>query len=580
MLSETQKTYGGKKRSDLKAGDFLYSDNGEGKFPIVTPQDVADAIPNLNRPGLSKPYAEIKRLLIARAKAKGSAFVARLPKAWKVEKSASEMSMPDDMEMPSDADAADEASEGAAPKFDPAAVDYTANGTMPGDQCKDCLYFQMQNTAEMAGGCALVNGTISPAGSCDLFTTKPVITGGSPETDPLLTPMTEMTVIRETYTSSFGGKYPDVPTAPGVDYNALVANDPEPFFVTLPIAEVGRTSDNGLHYDEELVTSIAEQINRDRPTGIRGHIKDTERSTAYPSPEIYWVGAKRFGAKLYAKGYIPPGGAGSAREEYRIHKATRAPIATSIYGKPLSRTALPDGTYKIKLGLEHVDLAPYRRAALKLGGDFAVTHEMAEERGQEMDANELRTSIAALTSEALAEMLDAAAQEKLVTVLAAKQRKVVVAETAVTDSAALAELQSAQAASTQTIKELTDKLTVQETAIAEFHRKEFARELDSQIAALTQWQVKDPANQAKLDALRSMLRTQVVAEFAGSFDLSQIAAKSAAVLEAQKPIVEAVRDALAGPTAFVAGQDNRSNAPTLKLASREDSDAARAELGI
>ena len=39
--------YGGKKRSDLKDSDFLFPQSRS--FPIVTPQDIADAISNFGR---------------------------------------------------------------------------------------------------------------------------------------------------------------------------------------------------------------------------------------------------------------------------------------------------------------------------------------------------------------------------------------------------------------------------------------------------------------------------------------------------------------------------------------------------
>ena len=43
-IEAAQKTYSGKKRSDLKDSDFLFPQ--DRSFPIVSPQDIADAISN------------------------------------------------------------------------------------------------------------------------------------------------------------------------------------------------------------------------------------------------------------------------------------------------------------------------------------------------------------------------------------------------------------------------------------------------------------------------------------------------------------------------------------------------------
>jgi hypothetical protein len=136
--------------------------------------------------------------------------------------------------------------------------------------------------------------------------------------------------VREYTIASFRGKWADVPTAEGVDIEAINKSDADAMFVTLPIAEIGAISNNGLLYDEALVDSIAEQINANRPGGIFGHLKEEERSTSFPLPAGLWVGAKREGQTLWAKSYIPPG---AARDYVRNLKAVGGQIATSIYGK-------------------------------------------------------------------------------------------------------------------------------------------------------------------------------------------------------------------------------------------------------
>lgn len=81
-LSEAaQKTYKGKKRSELKDSDFLFPETRS--FPIVTPQDIPDAISNFGRMKGTMSYDAFLKKLYNMAKRKGPEFVAALPKATK-----------------------------------------------------------------------------------------------------------------------------------------------------------------------------------------------------------------------------------------------------------------------------------------------------------------------------------------------------------------------------------------------------------------------------------------------------------------------------------------------------------------
>ena len=73
--------YGGKKRSDLKDSDFLFPQSRS--FPIVTPQDIPDAISNFGRMKGQMDYKTFLRKLYNMAKRKGPSFVAALPDASK-----------------------------------------------------------------------------------------------------------------------------------------------------------------------------------------------------------------------------------------------------------------------------------------------------------------------------------------------------------------------------------------------------------------------------------------------------------------------------------------------------------------
>lgn len=78
-----QKTYKNKKRSDLKDTDFLFPE--DRSFPIVSPQDVKDAINNFGRMKRDMSYDSFIKKLYNKAKSKGPEFVAAIPESTKKE---------------------------------------------------------------------------------------------------------------------------------------------------------------------------------------------------------------------------------------------------------------------------------------------------------------------------------------------------------------------------------------------------------------------------------------------------------------------------------------------------------------
>jgi|688.fasta_scaffold851512_1 hypothetical protein len=82
-IEATQKTYSGKKRSDLKDSDFLFPKTRS--FPIVSPQDVRDAINNFGRMKSGMSYDAFIKLLYKKARSKGQAFVDAIPEKTKKE---------------------------------------------------------------------------------------------------------------------------------------------------------------------------------------------------------------------------------------------------------------------------------------------------------------------------------------------------------------------------------------------------------------------------------------------------------------------------------------------------------------
>lgn len=79
-IEAAQKTYKGQKRSDLKDSDFLFPETRS--FPIVTPQDVPDAISNYGRMKGQMTYEAFLRKLYNKIKNKPE-FIAALPEASK-----------------------------------------------------------------------------------------------------------------------------------------------------------------------------------------------------------------------------------------------------------------------------------------------------------------------------------------------------------------------------------------------------------------------------------------------------------------------------------------------------------------
>jgi hypothetical protein len=73
-------------RDKLDPEDFVLPDEGEGKFPVVHPDDVSDAVSSWGRYKGPTSFEDFKSKLIALCKRKGPSFVAELPDSWNVKK--------------------------------------------------------------------------------------------------------------------------------------------------------------------------------------------------------------------------------------------------------------------------------------------------------------------------------------------------------------------------------------------------------------------------------------------------------------------------------------------------------------
>lgn len=341
-----------------------------------------------------------------------------------------------------------------------------------------------------------------------------------------------LSYIQEFTVGEFRGDFPEVPAAAGVDLEALKADDPAPFFVTLPVGKIGEVSDNGLEYDEDLVNGLVAQINAERPTGIMGHLTAEQLSTEYPEPEVYWVGATLKEGTAWAKGYVPPG---KARDTLRRLKAVGGKAATSIFGLPGRRVPVGNGNWKAEdFRLQQLDLAPYERAALRLGGGFVVTAEMDYGQEREDDMPTREQIIAELTIADISQAL----REQIV-----NEHQV-----AGQQQARIAELE-------QQVQQRDTVMETLRTQLGEYQVREFNAQLDGLLGEFIKLESKDEGGKTKVSALTSLFRSRLVAEIGQERDLQKVKATAQKLWDEEfKVVAETIRDALAGPAAIVGGK--------------------------
>lgn len=175
------------------------------------------------------------------------------------------------------------------------------------------------------------------------------------------------------------GGYPNVPILPDIDYADLVAGDPDPLFVTLPVGKANVTSGNKRYYDDAWLQELERQIIELRPIGLMGHLSDAQRATEFPQESLHWVGALAVDDVLWGKAYLAPNG--PAKERLKKYKASGKSIATSIDAIASGAWDESLGAYRMDaktLKLGQIDLAPADRAGVaSLARVPALTTEMA-----------------------------------------------------------------------------------------------------------------------------------------------------------------------------------------------------------
>ncbi len=191
--------------------------------------------------------------------------------------------------------------------------------------------------------------------------------------------MTDVKKLVTHFEWDMSGRFPDVPMRGNIDLAELTKDDPNPTYVTLPIAQIGKSTEDGFLYTEEFVKFMERSIMSAAQTAHMGHIPKEDRETLFPVPDAFWVGAVLEGDKLWAKAYVAdPKVANYARQL----KAANGTLATSIYGTydTDAMQMVKGGKWSVKpegFSLEHIDFAPPQRAALRVDGQrMQITNHM------------------------------------------------------------------------------------------------------------------------------------------------------------------------------------------------------------
>lgn len=180
-------------------------------------------------------------------------------------------------------------------------------------------------------------------------------------------------------THALVGSFPDIPLAPGINYEMLTEGDDNPMFITLPIGRVDARSRNDRTYPREAVQTIVDAINERRIGGIRGHLRDEQRAYDYPPNVIQWVGATlEADGTAWGKAYVLRGN-GEVREMIRVAKASNAQLGTSIYGTG----SMDDDGMVTDLAVESIDLVHPSRVGVPMTAAHPhVTKESESPQGE------------------------------------------------------------------------------------------------------------------------------------------------------------------------------------------------------
>ncbi len=404
--------------------------------------------------------------------------------------------------------------------------------------------------------------------------------------------MSERVVISEVHVMK--GDYPDVPVYQHVDVALLTQNDPDPFYITLPIAEVGRRSKNRVNYDEELVTTIAEQVAS--VGGFRGHLRDDQLDTAYPVDDVYWVGHLRKGNTLWAKGYIPPG---DTREDTRRKKATNRGVATSIHGDAVKEMTGDKNAVRLRnFVMDSLDLAPEKRASLPNRRGFAITREISEGKNK-MDPITSVSDVPETIREQIIRDAKVRADASRVSELETQNQELTTQVAEMRQYATVvgeirgvlgpdADVSKVVAEYHKQMTKLSETLGVSYTNVGvrveemheqvkEMQQEKFSRTVGDKVAEFTKWNVTKPEDVKVVEQFRTNFAKRIDAET--NKDATKVAETAQRIWGDEfQLIAEQMVKTFGGPPAIVGGKPT-SNSPVDTLRSEAGTNAVLEKFG-
>lgn len=146
----------------------------------------------------------------------------------------------------------------------------------------------------------------------------------------------------------------DIPTAPGVDIDAIKDGDKNSLEIVVEVPS--SKSKRGWDYKPQAIKDIVDHVNVHTLSGFLGHQKQENLETEFPTPVAHWVGASWDDNKKagYFRGVIDPAAENLKRwirakrvkevSIYGIPKLKQSSGETSVVGyKPLSIDFVPIG---------------------------------------------------------------------------------------------------------------------------------------------------------------------------------------------------------------------------------------------
>jgi hypothetical protein len=163
----------------------------------------------------------------------------------------------------------------------------------------------------------------------------------------------------------------------------IKARDENPQFVTIAIESGWSRSKR--HWRPSILKSIAEQVNKKKPVGYKGHMKPDQVATDFPEPQTVWLGATTVtqGDKttLWVKGYNLPS---ASVRGLLDHEAVNS---VSVFGN--SKMKPVKGGYEvIEFDLESIDWSRKNQSGMS-AKVMAITSEMESEGGKSVEPKDI-----------------------------------------------------------------------------------------------------------------------------------------------------------------------------------------------